>query len=88
MLAVVVRTVTGLRVVWTRNRMMSPEAPTSSAITPMLLILARMATPDMLMIVVRTTITMARMIAFSAKSLLYRLSEFVEDPTNWKRVEI
>ena len=53
--------------------MIRPDAPTSSAITPMLLILASMATPDMLMIVVRTTITMARMIAFSAKSLLYRL---------------
>jgi len=50
--------------------MIRPEAPTSSAITPMLLILARMATPDMLMIVVSTTITIARTTAFSAKSLL------------------
>ena len=45
-------------------------APTSSAITPMLLIRASTRTPITLMIVVNTTITIARTIAFSAKSLL------------------
>ena len=50
--------------------MIRPVAPTSSAITPMLLMRASSRTPVALMIVVKTTMTIARMIAFSAKSLL------------------
>ena len=70
MLAVVVSTVAGPRLAWMRNRMIRPDAPTSSAITPMLLMRASRRTPVALMMVVSATITSARMIAFSAKSLL------------------
>ena len=43
-------------------------------------------TPAMLMIVVKTIMIMPRMIAFSAKSLLYRFSELAGLPTSWNFV--